>query len=163
MVSIQFLQLSYLYAHPDSLVTKLAHIYTKRPSANRVLIFVADHEDSSALEDVNVECIKFETTLLVAFDLEEAAKYISEFRSWQGSGVNILTGYDKHKTHTEKAIELLASIPAITKNDAKKLLMRYGSVAGVITADPKEFEEIDGLGPKKVQVLRDTFSKSIKP
>jgi ERCC4-type nuclease len=82
---------------------------------------------------------------------------------FQSSGTAILTGYDKHKTHSEKCIDILSSIPTITKNDAKKLLNKYGSIAEVISAEISEFREIEGFGAKKVQVLKEVFTSSLIP
>lgn len=84
-------------------------------------------------------CFRHDIQCILAFSYEEGASYIEQFLKFQGSGTSILTGYDKHKTHTEKCIDILSSIPTITKNDAKKLLTKYGSIAEVISADIDEF------------------------
>jgi len=67
-------------------------------------------------------CFKQEIQAILAFSNEEAGTYVQQFCSWQSSGTQILTGFDKHKSQQEKAIDLLASIPSITKKDAKLLL-----------------------------------------
>lgn len=60
-------------------------------------------------------------------------------------------------------MDILSSIPTITKNDAKKLLTKYGSIADVISADIEEFRDIDGFGVKKVNVLKEVFTSPLIP
>lgn len=60
-------------------------------------------------------------------------------------------------------MDILSSIPTITKNDAKKLLMKYGSLAEVISADVDEFRDIDGFGAKKVNILKEVFTSPLIP
>lgn len=84
-----------------------------------MLITVVDTEEHSSLPDIMYFCFKQDLQAILAFSDEEAATYIQQFTNWQNSGTNILTGFDKHKSPKEKAIDLLTSIPTINKRDAE--------------------------------------------
>jgi ERCC4-type nuclease len=47
----------------------------------------------------------------------------------------------------------LASVPGISVENAKALLVRFGSVAGVVAAGPSEWMSIKGIGPERAHAL----------
>ena len=60
----------------------------------------------------------------------------------------------------ERAEAVLASVPGISTTSARALLARFGSVAGVVGADPSEWLEVPGIGPERARALQDTFRSS---
>jgi DNA excision repair protein ERCC-4 len=57
----------------------------------------------------------------------------------------------------ESAEAVLASVPGISTTSARALLARFGSVAGIVGADPSEWLEVPGIGPERAQALENTF------
>ena len=58
----------------------------------------------------------------------------------------------------ELSKEILTSIRRITKTDSNNLIEKYGSVQNVILVpEYKDFLKIDGIGPSKVESLKQCF------
>lgn len=57
----------------------------------------------------------------------------------------------------ETAEALLAAVPGISVSSARALLERFGSVAGVVTADPADWLTVSGIGPERARALEQTF------
>jgi Fanconi anemia group M protein len=53
----------------------------------------------------------------------------------------------------ETAEALLAAIPGISSSSAQRLLLRFGSVAGVASAEIDELLEIPGIGPERARLV----------
>jgi Fanconi anemia group M protein len=53
---------------------------------------------------------------------------------------------------------MLASVPGISVVGARALLCRFGSVAGVVTADEGEWLDVPGIGPSRASALRSAIS-----
>lgn len=63
----------------------------------------------------------------------------------------------------ETAEALLAAVPGISTSSARALLARFGSVAGVVAADPAEWLEVPGIGPERARALEETFQLGSTP
>lgn len=63
----------------------------------------------------------------------------------------------------EAAEALLASVPGISTTSARALLARFGSVAGVVAADPSEWLKVPGIGPERARTLAETFQHGSAP
>lgn len=53
---------------------------------------------------------------------------------------------------------MLAAVPGISTTLARALLERFGSVAGVVAADPVEWLSVPGIGPERAHALEETFT-----
>ncbi len=52
----------------------------------------------------------------------------------------------------------LASIPGISVVTARALLRRFGTLAAVLAADPKEWRAVEGVGPKRARALHEALT-----
>ena len=52
---------------------------------------------------------------------------------------------------------LLAAVPGISTSSARALIERFGSVAGVMEAEPEEWLTVPGIGPERVRALAQTL------
>ena len=62
------------------------------------------------------------------------------------------------KPGDETAEAMLAAVPGISTTSARALLERFGSVAGVVAADPVEWLSVPGIGPERARALEETFT-----
>jgi DNA excision repair protein ERCC-4 len=53
---------------------------------------------------------------------------------------------------------MLSSVPGISVVGARALLDRFGSVAGVVAADEREWRAVPGIGPSRASALREAIS-----
>jgi Fanconi anemia group M protein len=67
------------------------------------------------------------------------------------------------KPGAETAEALLAAVPGISTGSARALLERFGSVAGVVTADPSEWLAVPGIGPERARSLAETLTLRRNP
>jgi hypothetical protein len=62
------------------------------------------------------------------------------------------------KPGDETAEAMLAAVPGVSTTSARALLERFGSVAGVVAADPAEWLSVPGIGPERARALEETFT-----
>ena len=62
------------------------------------------------------------------------------------------------KPGDETAEAMLAAVPGISTASVRALLERFGSVAGVIAADPEKWLDVPGIGPERARALEETFT-----
>ena len=87
-----------------------------------------------------MQCLKFETTLVLAWSYDEAAQYIQTLKAYENKTQTLLEGKPQQQaSHLDQAVEVLASIRRVNKTDAKNLMGMYGSVEAVVTAP--DFDE----------------------
>lgn len=68
------------------------------------------------------------------------------------------------KAPAEKAAEaLLSAVPGISATSARALLVRFGSVAAVVQAEPEEWLEVPGIGRERARALADALHGSVRP
>jgi DNA excision repair protein ERCC-4 len=61
------------------------------------------------------------------------------------------------KPGDETAEALLSAVPGISTSSARALLARFGTVAGVVAADPADLLEVPGIGRERARALEETF------
>ncbi len=54
----------------------------------------------------------------------------------------------------DRQVFLLAGLPGVSDVLARRLLERFGSVAGAFNAPVRELAAVDGLGPQKASEIR---------
>jgi DNA excision repair protein ERCC-4 len=75
------------------------------------------------------------------------------------SGPAILQRYDrKPKRLASRKLYVLQGLPGVGPALANRLLLQFGSVEGVITADQSLLVQVRGIGPKKAQRIRNVVS-----
>ena len=75
------------------------------------------------------------------------------------SGPAILQRYDrKPKPLASRKLYVLQGLPGVGPALANRLLLQFGSVERVITADPSILVQVRGIGPKKAQRIRNVVS-----
>jgi len=67
------------------------------------------------------------------------------------------------KPGNETAERLLAAVPGISTASARALLVKFGSVAAVVAADPAEWLTVPGIGRGRARALEETFTLPRSP
>lgn len=107
---------------------------------------------------------------------EESAKYIAlmmkqaEFAASptdQSASADANTGDELDQPlpelDAEVQIQVLSSIPGISRDNATLLLSRFGSLKGVCSADEKDLQKIKGIGAKKARAIISTITTVTMP
>jgi Fanconi anemia group M protein len=75
------------------------------------------------------------------------------------TSLGVLQRYDrKPKRLASRKLYMLQGLPGVGPALANRLLLQFGSVKDVISADPRVLTQVRGIGPKKAQRIRDVVS-----
>lgn len=135
------------------------------PGNTIIVLLLIDTENFQApLVELNKFAIRNSLTLLVAHSNIEGATYLNNLRAVASSSttarasVGKLIAGKEAQTALEGAIGSLKSIRAINTRDSQRLLAQFGSIRDVVLhADASALENVDGLGPRKVDSLVDAL------
>ena len=101
--------------------------------------------------------------VLRAKDAAETAKlmiYIARQLKTVSGGVVHRAGY-RPKTKGSRQLFILQGLPGVGHERAKKLLTRFGSVEGVISAGSEELQTVPGIGKKAAEKIRWAVNEAI--
>jgi len=98
--------------------------------------------------------------VLCARDPEDSLRILRFLaRQLGNSAQSILRRYDrKPKRAVSRKLYLLQGLPGVGPSLANRLLLQFGSVEQVITADQRMLIQVRGIGPKKAQRIRTLVS-----
>lgn len=153
-----FLSLRYHNLHPQYIHRRIAEL--KSDFEYRMLLCLVDIEDcASSILFLNDLCVQNNYTLILAWSEEEAARYLETVRAFDGKDPTPVIGKHEPKTHIEKVIRALGSIPSVNKSDASQLLTQFGCFRNLVSASIEELSVVPGIGPKKVRRLHEAFHR----
>ncbi|KAL3758314.1 hypothetical protein ACHAWU_004279 [Discostella pseudostelligera] len=153
-----FLSLRYHNLHPTYIHRRIAEL--KTDFEYRMLLCLVDVEDNaSPILFLNDLCVQNNFTLILAWSEEEAARYLETVRAFDGKDPTPVIGKHEPKTHIEKVIRALGSIPSVNKSDASQLLTQFGCFRNLVNASVDELGVCPGIGPKKVRRLYEAFHR----
>ena len=123
----------------------------------KVLLVLVDVDDSEKLLfDITRTCFITDYSLLCAFSLPEAARYLETFKAFENKSVNVIKERIEG-SYFPQAIDFLTTIRSVNKTDVLTLLSHFGSIAGIMNATEKQIAECPGFGEKKVKRLYDAL------
>jgi DNA excision repair protein ERCC-1 len=125
-----------------------------------MLLCHVDLEDNATpILFLNDTCVQNNLTLILAWSEEEAARYLETVKAFDGKDPNTVIGKHEPKTHIEKVVHALCSVPSVNKTDASQLLNQFGTFQRLATASVDEIGVCPGIGPKKVRRLFEAFHR----
>jgi DNA excision repair protein ERCC-4 len=69
----------------------------------------------------------------------------------------------KGKRRRTRQLRLLATLPGVGADRAKRLLDHFGSIQACLTASPAELQEVSTIGPKTAEAIRELIGERISP
>ena len=124
-----------------------------------LLCHVDIEDNTSPILFLNDACVQNNFTLILAWSEEEAARYLETVKALDGKDPSAVIGKHEPKTHQEKMVHVLGSIPSVNKTDASVLLTQFGSFQNMVAASVDELGVCPGVGPKKVRRLYEAFHR----
>jgi DNA excision repair protein ERCC-1 len=153
-----FLSLRYHNLHPNYIHRRIAEL--RSDFEYRMLLCHVDLEDNATpILFLNDTCVQNNLTLILAWSEEEAARYLETVKAFDGKDPNTVIGKHEPKTHIEKVVHALCSVPSVNKTDASQLLNQFGTFQRLATASVDEIGVCPGIGPKKVRRLFEAFHR----
>lgn len=153
-----FLSLRYHNLHPNYIHRRIAEL--KSDFEYRMLLCYVDIEDNtSPLLFLNDTCVQNNLTLILAWSEEEAARYLETVKAFDGKDPTTVIGKHEPKTHQERLVHALGSIPSVNRTDVSVLLTQFGTFQHLVAASIDELGVCPGVGPKKVRRLYEAFHR----
>lgn len=158
-----FLSLKYHNLYPNYIYDRykaLGKSYTLR-----LLLILVDIGDVKApLKEMTKFAILTESTLMLAWSYEEAARYLELYKAFENKSPEIIM--EKQLANNkgtvgayECVIEAIAGVKKINKTDAISLVSTFESLDRLMRATPEKLSLCPGLGPQKAEQLAALFNK----
>ncbi|KAK3583619.1 hypothetical protein CHS0354_039441 [Potamilus streckersoni] len=149
-LSLRYHQLNPTYIH--NRMKELGKAYDLR-----VLLVQVDVKDPHhLLKELAKICILADFTLMLAFSIEEAGRYLETYKVYENKPAEAIM----EKTdgdYISKLIDSLTTVKSVNKTDCMTLLSTFGSVQGMVAASKEDLSLCPGFGPQKAQRLFDVF------
>nr|CAB3243272.1 DNA excision repair protein ERCC-1-like [Phallusia mammillata] len=154
-----FLSLRYHALKPDYIYDRLKGLRQGGGFSLRILLCLVDVKDSSrAVRELAKACLISNVTLLLAFSNDEAATYLETFKAYEKKPADSIKTRQAVQ-HSERAVEVLASVRTVNSTDANTLLNSFGSVAGLADATEEQLGLCPGIGGVKARALQRLFDQ----
>eukprot|EP00053_Salpingoeca_punica_P011035 m.98897 g.98897 ORF g.98897 m.98897 type:complete len:437 (-) comp15566_c0_seq5:304-1614(-) len=156
---VLYLSLKFHKRYPEYIQGRIREL--GRQYRLRVLLVQNDRSDeqTSLLELTKLSVI-YDLTMLVAWSLDEAARYLETFQVYQHKHLDQLMAAQK----PDDPLSCLTSIRSVSRTDVVTLMSTFCSLRGIIEAEPEEMRLCPGLGDTKVESLVAVFNEPfVKP
>lgn len=155
-----YLSVRYYTLQPDYIHERIKLL--GRGHRLRVLLVQVDVKDPQhALSQLMRIAILSELTLMLAWNVEEAAAILETYKLFENKPPDLIMERSGGETH-EKVIEALTSVKSVNKTDAVTLLGTFGTLAAIIRATPEDLALCPGFGPNKAKKLHKVFSEQFR-
>ena len=159
-----YISLKYHLLHPSYLQGRIAELPSQFEV--RVVLCYADAEDcESALLGLNRLALRCRCTLLLAWSLPEAGRYLETLKAYEKKPADGIMERAESE-FLPRLAEVLTAVRSVNKSDVGTLLASFGSVAGIAAAPMEEMALCPGLGEKKIErlydALREPFQRGAK-
>lgn len=113
--------------------------------------------DANALKGAAVSlALMWRLPLLHARDPEDSMRILSMMaqQSARAPGLIVRRGDRKPKRFTSRKLHILQGLPGVGPELARRLLVRFGSIERIVTADEQTLLEVRGVGPQTAARIR---------
>ena len=157
-VIIIYIQLRYLLTASDYLDTRLSYFRERSKDQTRICLCYHDINDVSEglLLKVNRLCLLYDFTLLCAYSIQDAARYVSYLGQDEPSDLNrLLRSAEKENLPLPKIKGVLS------ENEIRKLITAKGSLAELFTSSSHDLALVPGFKPSKCSFLWKIFNSPL--
>uniref|UniRef100_A0A3Q0KD97 Putative excision repair cross-complementing 1 ercc1 n=1 Tax=Schistosoma mansoni TaxID=6183 RepID=A0A3Q0KD97_SCHMA len=154
---IYFLSLRYHNLNPEYIFERLRQ--TKQHYQLSVLLVQVDVPDPYyPLKELCKICWTERLTLMLAWNMEEAARYLEAYKALENKPPdNLMVEPATQTDHIAQVTDFLTSVRRITKADAVSAMKKFDTVADIVRADQSTLEKCPGFGQLKARKLTEVF------
>lgn len=149
-LSLRYHNLKPNYIHER--LRQLANSYVLRVLLVQVDVKDCDH----ALKELAKICILADCTMVAAFTLEEAGRYLETYKSYESKPPDLIMEKSEG-TYMSRVCDTLTSVKKVNKTDAVTLLSTFGSMEKIVEASEQELAVCPGIGPQKASRIHSVF------
>ncbi|KAI9473012.1 restriction endonuclease type II-like protein [Coemansia mojavensis] len=156
-LGILYLSVKYHRLHPEYISKRISEL--GRSYQMRVLLVFVDFQDSKlALREINQAAVVGDMTLLLAWSLDEAGRYIETLKAYEHKQPDAIRERVE-EGYVAKLNNTLTSIRSVNKTDALTLATNFKSVAGIAQASKEQLALCPGIGDLKAQRIFKAFNE----
>ncbi|KAJ1964342.1 ssDNA endonuclease and repair protein rad10 [Dipsacomyces acuminosporus] len=158
---ILYLSIKYHRLHPEY-ITKRIEDLGKNYRLRILLVYVDTDDSKLPLREINRTAVLGNMTLLLAWSLDEAGRYIETLKAFEHRQPDTI----RERVEDSYAARLnnaMTSIRSVNKTDTLTLTSNFGSFADVAKATADELTLCPGIGDLKAQRLFNAFNQPFLP
>ncbi|CAM9362952.1 unnamed protein product, partial [Pylaiella littoralis] len=154
-----FISLRYHLLYPHYLIQRIKEL--SRHFTLRVLLCHVDVDDSETpLLEVNKLAVFNDFTLVLAWSLQEAARYLETYKAYENkSAESIQEKVDDD--YVGKLQDCFGVVRSVNKSDVLTLASNFGSLKAMCDASAGELAQCPGLGDKKVARIHEALHEPL--
>ncbi|KAJ1661664.1 ssDNA endonuclease and repair protein rad10 [Coemansia sp. RSA 25] len=158
---ILYLSIKYHRLHPEYISKRIDGL--GKNYRLRVLLIHVDTDDCKIpLREINRIAVIGEMTILLAWSLDEAGRYIEALKVFEHRQPDIIKERVED-TYMARLANSLTSIKSVNKTDVLTLSSNFGSFGGVAKANVNEMSLCPGVGDLKAQRIFKAFHEPFIP
>ncbi|KAJ1895871.1 ssDNA endonuclease and repair protein rad10 [Coemansia sp. S100] len=158
---VLYLSVKYHRLHPEYISKRIDGL--GKNYRLRVLLIHVDTDDCKIpLREINRIAVVGEMTILLAWSLDEAGRYIETLKVFEHRQPDIIRERVED-TYMARLANSLTSIKSVNKTDVLTLSSNYGSFEGVAKATSDELSLCPGVGDLKAQRIFKAFHEPFIP
>ncbi|KAJ2129053.1 ssDNA endonuclease and repair protein rad10, partial [Coemansia sp. RSA 921] len=155
---ILYLSIKYHRLHPEYISQRIEAL--GRSYTTRVLLVYMDTDDSKVpLREINRVALLGDMTLLLAWSLDEAGRYVETLKAYEHKQPDIIRERVED-TYVGRLNSFLTSIRSVNKTDVLTLASNFKSMDKVACATVEELAMCPGIGELKAQRIYKAFNDS---
>jgi DNA excision repair protein ERCC-1 len=157
-----FLSMRYHSMHPNYLFARIREL--GKQYRLRVLMVVVDLGDTQeALQELAKFCVVHDLCMLLAWTLDEAARYLETYKAYENKPPDQLKERVA-KDYMSQLASCLTTIKSVNKTDVVTLASTFGCLRDLAAADVEEVRLCPGFGDRKAErvaaMLDEPFTKA---
>lgn len=157
-----YLSIKYHLLHPEYILTRMRQLGSKF-NLSIVLCLVDVEGSTQPLEELMLLCTNMGFTLICAWSLAEAARYLETYKAYENKGAKIIKEQVQSGNPYAVLSDCLTAVRGVNKTDVLTLSSTFGSLKNIIDCSMEELSLCPGLGPRKVKNLYETFHAPFDP
>lgn len=154
---VVYLSLRYHRLYPTYIYDRLSEL--KHFYVGRILLLYVDIEAyHDAIRELNRLAIISDFTLMLAWSLEEAGRYLETYKAFEHKGPDLI----RERVQDEflaKMTDCLTQVKSVNKTDVLTLLSTFGSLKDIVDAKSDQLAMCPGFGEQKVKRLQQAWKQ----
>ncbi|KAI9339120.1 restriction endonuclease type II-like protein [Pilaira anomala] len=152
-----YLSLRYHRLYPTYIYDRLTEL--QKSYVSRILLVYVDIDSyHDALREINRVAILSDFTLILAWSLEEAGRYLETYKSFEKKAPDLIRERVQDE-YLAKMTDCLTQIKSLNKTDVLTLLSTFGSLKQIAEANSDQLAMCPGFGDQKVKRLQSAWKQ----